>query len=190
MLTFGNRQPNQKLGFGGIDLSFGMGQPQAPAPVVFPGSTPQMQFAPSGSAPVTAADIASFSDPMSSALAGAGATGVVDISAGAAPGMVAPAADDPTGQGWLKSTFMNEGGGLNMQSILGGISAFGGLWGASKQLGLAKDSLNFQKEIFRTNTENQRKSYNTALEDRARSRYAQEGAGQSAADDYVRRNRL
>lgn len=70
------------------------------------------------------------------------------------------------------------------------ISSLGSLYGGIRQLGLAKDALNFQKEAFNTNLNNQRQSYNTALEDRARARYAQEGSGQAAADDYVRRNRL
>lgn len=92
--------------------------------------------------------------------------------------------------GMLKSTLFNENGGLNVGNIASLLGSIGSIYGAMKSYGLAKDSLDFSKETFKTNLANQTKSYNTALEDRARSRYAQEGGSQSDADDYVRKNRL
>lgn len=196
-LNFGNRQPNQQqYGTPGLTLGYSPSTPMVPAPV-----NPAMSFvAPSTGSPMAA--ISAFSDPLSGALGAIpGLSGVNDIAAGAAPTI------DPTGQagraglmggisGLLKGTFGTQDAdgnmtGLNMDNLMSAIGAIGGIWGASKQLGLAKDSLNFQKETFRTNTENQRKSYNTAIEDRARSRYSESNtAGQATADDYIKRNRL
>lgn len=55
-------------------------------------------------------------------------------------------------------------------------SALMGLYGAynaHKQLGLAKDTLNFNKDQYYTNLNNQRKMVNSQLEDRQRRRVAQ-----------------
>lgn len=202
MLGYGSRQPNLNVG-SGLDLSFGLNKAPLPAPTpVTAGTTPMMNFVPStGSTALT--NIQSFNDPISQVLSGAGVGGVVDVAPAVAP-VGSPAATGAAGpQGLmggisslLKGTFgeQNKDGqftGLNMDNILSAIGAFGGLWGASKQLGLAKDSLNFQKETFRTNTENQRKTYNTAIEDRARSRYSEgNSSGQAKAEEYINRNRL
>lgn len=105
--------------------------------------------------------------------------------------IVNPAAEasDPTGN-WFTNTFGNGQGGLNIGNITGMLGSVGGIVGAIKQYGLMKDSLNFQKEAFRTNLDNQTKSYNTALTDRAGSRAAAYGKGQDYVDDYVNKNRL
>lgn len=92
--------------------------------------------------------------------------------------------------GMVKSTFMNADGGLNLENITGILGSIGGLWGASKQLGLMKDQLNFQKDAFNKNYGNQVQSYNTALSDRARARGVMEGQSQDQIDSYVDRNRL
>ena len=76
------------------------------------------------------------------------------------------------------------------QLALGGLSAFTNLWGANKQMKLAEDQFDFTKKIATTNLNNQVKSYNTALEDRIRSRAAMEGSSSAEAEAYLNKNRL
>lgn len=73
---------------------------------------------------------------------------------------------------------------------LQGLSTIGGLYAAFQQLGLAKKQFNFQKQAWDTNLGNQIKSYNTALEDRARARAAMEGQSQEQANTYIEQNRM
>lgn len=79
---------------------------------------------------------------------------------------------------------------IPLGSIISGIGTLGNLWGSSRALGLARDQFNFQKDFANTNLTNQIKSYNTALEDRARTRAAVEGQSQDSAQSYIDRNRL
>lgn len=83
---------------------------------------------------------------------------------------------------------INWGQGLSMG--LQGLSAIGNAWGAWQSHKLAKDQLNFTKMITNTNLNNQIKSYNTALEDRSRSRAAVEGQTSAEAQAYVDKNKL
>ena len=76
------------------------------------------------------------------------------------------------------------------QLALGGLSALTNLWGANKQMKLAEDQFDFTKKIATTNLNNQVKSYNTALEDRIRSRAAIEGSSSAEAEAYLNKNRL
>lgn len=137
-----------------------------------------------------APDIASLGgvDALSAAKVGTGAFN--EGANGTLVNVAEPGAAPFSMGGMLKSTLFNKNGGLNVGNIASLLGSIGSIYGAMKSYGLAKDSLNFSKEAFRTNLENQTKSYNTALEDRARSRYAQEGGSQSDADEYIRRNRL
>lgn len=83
--------------------------------------------------------------------------------------------------------------GLNMPTFqlgLGALNSLGNLYGAFQSNKLAKDQLSFAKSVTNTNLNNQIKSYNTALEDRARSRAAAENKGSDYANDYVERNKL
>ena len=85
------------------------------------------------------------------------------------------------------------GFGFNMPTLqmgIQGLNTIGNIWGAWQSNKLAKDQLNFTKMITNTNLNNQIKSYNTALEDRSRSRAAVEGQSASEAQSYVDRNRL
>lgn len=76
------------------------------------------------------------------------------------------------------------------QLALGGLSALTNIWGANKQMKLAEDQFDFTKKIATTNLNNQVKSYNTALEDRIRSRAAVEGSSSAEAEAYLNKNRL
>lgn len=136
-------------------------------------------------------DIASLSPNVLNAAAygAANVAGLTDSNSNI-PKVNVPGADGITNGNWLSNTLFDKNGGLNVGNIASLLGSIGSIYGAMKSYGLAKDSLDFSKETFRTNLENQTKSYNTALEDRARSRYAQEGGSQSDANDYVRKNRL
>lgn len=67
-----------------------------------------------------------------------------------------------------------------------GIQAIGGLVDAHRQYKLGKQSLNFQKEAFRTNLENQRKLINAELERKAQARLSAGTTTESVAD-YMKR---
>lgn len=73
---------------------------------------------------------------------------------------------------------------------LSGIGTLGNLWGAWQSNRLARDQLNFTKDVTNTNLNNQIQSYNTALEDRARARGAMEGQTTAETQSYIDKNRL
>lgn len=93
---------------------------------------------------------------------------------------------------------MNPGGGFfggmsGLDKVKLGLDAFtslAGLYGSFKQLGIARDALNMQKEFGNANLNNQIKSYNTALADRSRARAAMEGQTPEQAQAYIDANRL
>lgn len=104
----------------------------------------------------------------------AGATPTMDLSK-AAPGL-----------------FSNADGSFNWQgvgNVMQGVGALGGLWGGIQQNKIAKQQLALSREAYDTNMNNSIKTYNTALEDRIRSRYAMEGRS-GEADAYLEKNRL
>ena len=82
------------------------------------------------------------------------------------------------------------GGLRGIAALLGG---FGGLQQnkmAKKQLNLARDQFNFQKDLANRNYANELAAFNTAMEDRINARAAQEGRDQNYVNDYLNRNRL
>lgn len=86
--------------------------------------------------------------------------------------------------GWLDQ----HSGGL--ESLAKGISGIASIWNAAQQNKIARQSLALSKQQYQTNLANSIKSYNTALEDRLRSRYAQTGQGSAAADAAIAANKL
>ena len=83
--------------------------------------------------------------------------------------------------------------GMNIPTFQLGLGALGSLaniYSGFQANKLAKDQLNFTKSVTNTNLNNQIKSYNTALEDRARSRATAENRDQSSADAYIAANKL
>ena len=88
---------------------------------------------------------------------------------------------------------MMQKGGLNLEglgNIMGGIGSLANIYSSLQAIGVAKDNLNFQKEAFGTNLGNQRQSYNTALEDRTRSRMHTEGKTSADVDAYLAKHSL
>ena len=95
------------------------------------------------------------------------------------------------------SGFGTTGGGFGglmsldgLKLLGGGISTIGNLWNAFQAQKLARDTFNFQKSFANKNLANQIASYNTALEDRARSRGVAEGQTQDQINDYISKNSL
>lgn len=114
----------------------------------------------------------------------AGATNVAGAAAagiGTIPG--APAAGAGIGPGFFKNADGSFNTG-NAQLVLGGIQTIGSLWNSFQQQKLAKETFAFNKQAYQTNLDNQRSTYNTALEDRIRARYATEGRSEQA-DSYI-----
>jgi hypothetical protein len=85
--------------------------------------------------------------------------------------------DGTMSQGW---------GGL----ALGGAQALGSLYMGMKQYGLAKDTLAANKAQFERNFEAQRRTTNTALEDRQRARVAANPGAYQSVGDYMNQNEV
>ncbi|QYW02272.1 hypothetical protein PP740_gp070 [Stenotrophomonas phage Philippe] len=87
----------------------------------------------------------------------------------------------------------NSGFGLNMntfQTGLGAVQGLSNLYFGFRGLNMAKDQFNLSKRVAEANLNNTRQSYNTQLEDRARSRAVMEGQTAQQTQDYIDRNRL
>jgi hypothetical protein len=186
--------PIGSLNFGGYNnYKAGMPYFTPPAPVAAPTVAPVTTGISTKSAPT----IPGLTDPLSQSLASFGIGGVIDPTAAstaaatAANPMAAPAAGQGFSLGgFLGDTFLNEGGGLNMDALTSAIGSIGSIYGAFKQFGLMKDSLDFSKKSFETNLENSRKSYNTALEDRISSRASYTGQGDKYVNDSLKKHSL
>lgn len=122
-----------------------------------------------GSAPLSLPAVTA--NPSGTGIVGTGAQGIQG----------APGSPMATGLGW------NIGTG---QLALGGLASLGNLWNAWQATSLANKTFDFNKRMTETNLANQLRSYNTALEDRARSRAVAEGQTAQEQADYVSRNRL
>ena len=88
-----------------------------------------------------------------------------------------------TGIGWNTETL-----GLGIH----GLAAVGGLYNAFQSNKLAKEQFAFTKEVTNTNLNNQIKTFNTTLEDRARARARLDGREDTEGytQDYVNKNRI
>ncbi len=112
-----------------------------------------------------------------------------------APGMAAPV--DPNapvvpgteGTGGAGTGFWDKIGGADgLGSLMKSLASLGSIYTGLQSLKVAKDEYRLNKEAYRTNLANTRMSFNTALEDRARSRFATEGRSQAEADAYVKKH--
>jgi len=126
----------------------------------------------------------------SSAIAGIGTAPLSLTGSGGigANGMLTPTAMAEFGMPKLPgadtgSSSLNTGQKLGIG--LQGLQTIGGLIGAFGSLGLARDQFNLQKDVLNTNLKNQIQSYNTSLEDKARSRGAVEGTSAADTQSYI-----
>jgi len=71
---------------------------------------------------------------------------------------------------------------------LGGIQTGLGAYMGFKQLGAAKDQLNFQKESFNKNYEASKQTTNTQLRDRQKRRYAENPDHYKSESEYMKTN--
>lgn len=117
---------------------------------------------------------------------GAGAVPGINASAGMGMGYGGDSAYNSNMPGDFKLGWNAPTIGMGMH----GVNMLGNLWGAWQSNRLAKDQLDFTKKFANINLNNQIKSYNTALEDRGRSRAAAEGQTSTEAQAYIDRNRL
>lgn len=124
--------------------------------------------------------------PLGTQPVGGGVSGV-DVTATSA---VNPVAGGSTGQGGF---FRNGDGSFNngnLQLALGGIQTLGSLWNSYQQHKIAKQQIGLARETFQTNLENNRQTYNTALEDRIRARHHTEGRGSGETNAYLQEHSL
>ena len=91
----------------------------------------------------------------------------------------------------FKSSMLTEDGFNfeNIGSLAETLGSLGTLWSGIQSNRIARDSLNFQKESYKTNLANQTQSYNTQLQDRGAARAAQFGDA-SYADTYFNENKI
>lgn len=84
--------------------------------------------------------------------------------------------------------FWSQEGGAGL--ILGGVQVLGNLWSSYQAHKMAKEQMAFAREQWDTNLANQTQTYNTALEDRIRSRHFTEGKGSGETDAYLSEHSL
>lgn len=84
-----------------------------------------------------------------------------------------------------------QGTGMNyLGAGMQGIGALGSYMQNKKAMNLAKDQFKFAKDFANTNLNNQIRSYNTALEDRARTRAIMENRDEASARAYYDKHKL
>lgn len=86
--------------------------------------------------------------------------------------------------------FMKGFGMDDARLALNGLQTIGNLWGAFQAMKLAKEQFKYTKGVTDTNVNNQIKTYNTSLADRAASRAVMQGQSQNDANAYVEQNKL
>ena len=94
--------------------------------------------------------------------------------------------DSPKGDGGFMDNMLGEDGwgNLALSGVSAGLQGFMGM----KQLGLAKDQLDLQKQSFNKNYGAQKQTTNTQLRDRQRRRYAEQPDSYVSPDEYMKQN--
>lgn len=82
------------------------------------------------------------------------------------------------------------GGLQGLGSILGAFGAMGQNKIMKKNLKLARDQFNFQRDLANRNYANELSAFNTAMEDRINARASQEDKDQQYIDDYLAKHQL
>lgn len=86
--------------------------------------------------------------------------------------------------------FSGMNGVQSVDAVLGGLQSLSNMFLGFQALNQVKKQFKTQRAFSNANLENQVKSYNTALEDRARSRAAVEDQSSTEAQSYIDKNRL
>lgn len=109
--------------------------------------------------------------------------GIADAASG---GWATNAWDKFTSLPWLNS---KDAQGIGQQGILApaisGLTSIANGYLGMKQLGLAQDQFNFQKDAFNKNWEAKKATTNSALEDRQRARVASNSGAYQSVGDYM-----
>ena len=84
--------------------------------------------------------------------------------------------------------FWSKDGGAGL--VLGGIQVLGNLWNSYQSHKMAKEQMAFAREQWDTNLANQTQTYNTALADRIKGRYAVGERTDAEVQAEVDRNKL
>ena len=136
----------------------------------------QLSFNNYGSATTNGTDLGasgmglSMGTPTTNSSMSSGGTGMAPNVSVAAP-TAAGTGGGQVGGAQQGSGFWSKDGGAGM--ILGGVQVLGNLWSSFQAHKMAKKQMAFAREQWDTNLANQTQTYNTALEDRVRGRYAQ-----------------
>lgn len=133
-------------------------------------------------------NILSFQQPSLSSLTPQGLGSIADVDAyNRIAGLTDLGGGGLFGGGGALGTGMN---GFQLGNLaLSGIGTIGGLIGSLGSLSLAKKQFNLQKSFGETNLNNQITAYNTALDDKARSRAVVEGQSDAERDAYIEANK-
>lgn len=96
---------------------------------------------------------------------------------------------DPTkaGNGFFGADGFNIG---DVGTIADVIGTFGSIWGGIQANKIAKEEMALQKQAYQTNLASSISSYNLAIEDRMRARYAQNERSDAEASAYIAANQL
>lgn len=88
--------------------------------------------------------------------------------------------------------FGGGGGGGGLGAVLGIVQTLGSLWSSFQQHKIAKEQLKLARESWEANLGNQTQTYNTALEDRIRTRHHFEGHAnhEQMSDQYLAEHKL
>ena len=132
-----------------------------------------------------------------------GSTGAPGVSTGLTLGSSGVGMQAPNTGFWAPGNNSVMGGKLGSDSGLGfnldklnmgvnTLAAIGGLYNAFQSNKLAKEQFNFTKEVTNTNLNNQIKTFNTTMEDRARARARLDGREdvEGYTQDYMNKNRI
>lgn len=111
--------------------------------------------------------------------------GMTDTSTVLGTGSGNPQTNPQMGQG---PGFWSKDGGAGL--AIGGVQVLGNLWSSYQANKMAKKQMSFARDQWNTNLANQTQTYNTALEDRIRGRYAEGVRSDSEVQNEINRNSL
>lgn len=152
----------------------------------------QLSFQNYGSATTNSTDLGatgmglSMGTPTTAPMSTGTGSAIPDVSVAAPTGVGTGAGNGAGAQ--QGSGFWSKDGGAGM--ILGGVQVLGNLWSSFQAHKMAKEQMSFAREQWDTNLSNQTQTYNTALEDRVRGRYAQGTRSEDQLTSEIDKNKL